>query len=107
MRTKFALLGLAFALTAASVVAQAGPTRTTLDIYGIDVEGGNSVLFVTPSGESVLIDTGNVAPGDVRDAGRIIAAAKDAGITQIDHLITTHWHPDHFGGMTELAKLIP
>src|ERR1700675_5092221 len=107
MRKKIAFLLLAFAVSAASLVAQTRTVRTTLDIYGIDVEGGNSVLFVTPSGESVLIDTGNVAPGDVRDAGRIIAAAKDAGITQIDHLITTHWHPDHFGGMTELAKLIP
>jgi competence protein ComEC len=106
MRTRFALLVLAFALRAASLAAQTRPPRTTLDIYVIDVEGGNSVLFVAPSGGSVLIDTGNVAPGDVRDAGRIFAAAKDAGITQIDHLITTHWHTDHFGGITELAKLI-
>jgi competence protein ComEC len=81
--------------------------RKTLDIYVVDVEGGNSVLFVTPSGESVLIDTGNVAPGAVRDAERIMAAAKDAGISQIDHLIITHWHGDHFGGLTELAARIP
>jgi len=63
---------------------------------------------VAPSGQSVLIDTGNVAPeAAVRDAGRILAAAKDAGLTQIDHLITTHWHGDHFGGMAEVAKRIP
>ena len=43
----------------------------------------------------------------VRDAERIMAAAKDAGLTQIDHLIITHWHGDHFGGMAELAKRIP
>jgi beta-lactamase superfamily II metal-dependent hydrolase len=82
--------------------------RTTLDIYVIDVEGGNATLFVPPSGQSVLIDTGNVAPdAAIRDAERIMAAIKDARLTQIDHLITTHWHGDHFGGMAELAKRIP
>jgi beta-lactamase superfamily II metal-dependent hydrolase len=88
-----------------SAVAQ---TRTTLDIYVVDVEGGNAVLFAAPSGQSLLIDTGNYGPeASVRDAERIVAAAKDAGLTQIDHLITTHWHGDHFGGMAEVAKRIP
>jgi competence protein ComEC len=107
MRKKFAFLLLAFAVSAASLVAQTRTARTTLDIYVVDVEGGNSVLFVAPSGESVLIDTGNVAPGAVRDAERIMAALKDAGVTQIDHLIITHWHGDHFGGLAELAARIP
>jgi len=107
MRIRIAFLVLAFGASAVLVNAQTRTPRATLDIYVIDVEGGNSVLFVPPSGESVLIDTGNVAPGNVRDAGRILAAAKDAGITRIDHLIITHWHGDHFGGLTELAKLIP
>src|SRR5947209_20059993 len=78
----------------------------TLDIYIVDVEGGNATLFVSPSGESLLIDTGNIGAGAPRDAGRIIAAMKDAGVQQIDHLITTHWHGDHFGGMAELASRI-
>jgi beta-lactamase superfamily II metal-dependent hydrolase len=83
-------------------------TRSTLDIYTVDVEGGNATLFVAPSGQSLLIDTGNYGPeASVRDAERIMAAAKDARLTQIDHLITTHWHGDHFGGMAELAKRIP
>jgi beta-lactamase superfamily II metal-dependent hydrolase len=83
-------------------------TRNTLDIYVVDVEGGNATLFVPPSGESVLIDTGNFAPDAAkRDAERIMAAAKDARLTQIDHLITTHWHGDHFGGMVEVANRIP
>src|SRR5438045_2397930 len=79
----------------------------TLDIYVVDVEGGNATLFVSPSGESLLIDTGNAgAIAAPRDAGRIIAAMKEAGVQQIDHLITTHWHGDHFGGMAELASKV-
>jgi len=78
-----------------------------LDVYVIDVEGGNATLFVWPSHESLLIDTGNAGAAAPRDAGRILEAAKDAGLQQIDHLITTHWHGDHFGGMAELAAKIP
>ncbi len=86
----------------------AAQTRTTLDIYVVDVEGGNATLFVAPSGQSLLIDTGNVGPqASVRDAERIMDAARDAHLTQIDHLITTHWHGDHYGGLAELAKRIP
>jgi beta-lactamase superfamily II metal-dependent hydrolase len=103
MRAKIALLTLALAFAATSSVAQ---TRSTLDIYVVDVEGGNAVLFVAPSGETVLIDTGNPGPAAVRDAERIMAAANDAGVAQIDHLITTHWHGDHFGGLPELASRI-
>ncbi len=91
--------------TAFSALAQ---TDSRLEIYVVDVEGGNATLFIAPSGESVLIDTGNVAPAAAeRDAARILAAAQDAGLTQIDHLITTHWHNDHFGGMSALAAQIP
>src|SRR5919197_5782535 len=78
----------------------------SLQIYVVDVEGGNATLFVSPSGESVLIDTGNGGAAAARDAGRIMAAMKDAGITQLDHLITTHWHGDHFGAMQELASKV-
>jgi competence protein ComEC len=102
-----AVAGLAAVVAAGSGCAFA-QARTTLDVYVVDVEGGNATLFVAPSGQSLLIDTGNFGPeASVRDAERIMAAAKDAGLTQIDHLITTHWHGDHFGGMAELAKRIP
>jgi competence protein ComEC len=103
-------LTMAAALAALLIASSsaAAQTRTTLDIYVVDVEGGNATLFVPPSGEAVLIDTGNVArEAALRDADRIMAAVKDAGLTQIDHLITTHWHNDHFGAMAELAKRIP
>src|SRR6202051_1346142 len=102
-----AVAGLAL-LASSGLDRAAAQTRTTLDIYVVDVEGGNATLFVAPSGESLLIDTGNVAPdAAIRDAGRIMDAAKDARLTQIDNLITTHWHGDHYGGMAELAKRIP
>src|SRR5438445_9357200 len=101
-----ALAVCAMLATAPKAMAQSQP-RKTLDVYVIDVEGGNATLFVSPSGESLLMDTGNVPPGAVRDAGRIMAAAKDAGLKQIDHLIITHWHGDHFGGLAELAPQIP
>ena len=78
------------------VAAAADAPRTTLDLYWIDVEGGAATLLVTPAGESVLIDSGN--PGR-RDADRIFqVAVKEAGLRKIDHLVTTHYHRDHFGG---------
>jgi competence protein ComEC len=88
-------------------VCSAQNPGTPLNIYVIDVEGGNATLFVSPSHESLLIDTGNAGAAAVRDAGRIMDAVKDAGLTQIDHLIITHWHGDHFGGLGELAAKIP
>ena len=92
---------------AASMLSLA-QTRTTLDVYVIDVEGGNATLFVSPSGESLLMDTGNIGPvAAPRDSGRIVDAMKDAGVQQIDHLIITHWHGDHFGGLQELAGKVP
>lgn len=95
-------------IVACGVVAvPAAQTRSSLDIYLVDVEGGNATLFVSPSGESLLIDTGNGGAAATRDADRIMAAVNDAGLKQIDHLITTHYHGDHFGAMAELAGRIP
>ena len=78
----------------------------TLDIYFIDVEGGQSTLIVTPGHESLLIDTGYAGNGG-RDADRIAAAAKAAGVTQIDYLLLTHFHGDHAGGAPEVAARLP
>jgi len=90
--------------TGAFAIQPAGKRRG-LDIYHIDVEGGASTLIVTPAGESVLVDAG--WPGfDGRDANRIEQAMKTAGITQIDHLVMTHYHVDHYGGIPELARRI-
>lgn len=94
-----------------------GLAAKTLDIYFIDVEGGQSTLLVTPERQAFLVDTGwagtgmaGSKPGDPtqsRDANRIVAAARDAGIKQIDYLLITHFHSDHDGGVVELAQLMP
>ena len=94
-------------LISASLLTAQTRTGKTLDIYVVDVEGGNATLFVSPSGESLLMDTGNGGAAAARDGERIMAAIKDAGLSRIDHLITTHWHGDHFGAMAEIAKRIP
>jgi glyoxylase-like metal-dependent hydrolase (beta-lactamase superfamily II) len=77
-----------------------------LEINFIDVMGGAATLIVTPDRESVLIDSG--WPGfDDRDPERIVHVLKDlAGCDHLDHLVTTHWHRDHFGGVAGLARRI-
>ena len=97
----------AVALIASAVLTSAPAAQTksakTFDIYLSDTEGGKATLFVSPSGESVLVDTGNPNP---RDTDRILAMLAEAGVTEIDHLILTHYHVDHVGGLQELAKRV-
>jgi competence protein ComEC len=78
--------------------------KKNLEVYFIDVEGGQSTLFVSPSGQSLLVDTGWAG---ARDAGRIASVAKLAGVSQIDYLVLTHYHADHAGGVVDLAGLMP
>lgn len=92
-------------------------TAKTLDIYFIDVEGGQSTLIVTPAGQVMLIDAGFPGtggfsaragdPAKARDPQRILAVAKQAGVSRIDYLLVTHFHADHAGGVPELSQLIP
>jgi beta-lactamase superfamily II metal-dependent hydrolase len=89
----------------AAVLGATAQVRTgTLSIYYVDTEGGQSTLFVGPSGESLLVDTGN--PGE-RDLGRITETLRTAGVARIDHLWTTHYHGDHVGALLELVKQFP
>jgi competence protein ComEC len=101
MRVLFATVSwLLAAMLGVAAQTASGPLR----IYYIDTEGGQSTLFVGPSGESLLVDTGNA--GD-RDLGRIADTLRAAGVTRIDHMWTTHYHGDHVGALLALAKQLP
>ena len=96
----------ALLMVVVGAVYLAGQARNpkALEIWVVDVEGGKAALFVTPTGQTAIIDTG--FPG-ARDIDRIMAAIADAGVKQIDYLVSTHYHVDHVGGLVELSKRIP
>ncbi|HYB65478.1 MAG TPA: MBL fold metallo-hydrolase [Steroidobacteraceae bacterium] len=111
-------IGKAFFLALLAGVTLCAPAAAEpgLQIYFIDVEGGQSTLVVTPGRHTLLIDTGWAGDGSgfrpggaqqARDANRILAAARDAGVGRIDYLLITHFHVDHDGGVSELAQLMP
>ena len=97
-------LALSIVVVAAALLAAQGQRTKPLEIWVVDVEGGKAALYVSPTGQTAMIDTG--FPG-ARDLDRIMAAIADAGIKQIDYLISTHYHVDHIGNVVELAKRIP
>lgn len=100
-------IGLAAILLGVAASAGFSVSTRPLDVYFVDVEGGAATLIVTPRAESVLIDCG-WPRADGRDARRIEHAARYvAGLSQIDHYVTTHWHTDHYGGIESLAALMP
>ncbi len=105
LRLRLLLVLVATVAVALSLNAK-GAAGGKLRVYVIDVEGGQSTLFVTPAGRSLLIDTG--WPGNnFRDADRIVAAAKSAGLRRIDAVLITHYHDDHVGGVPQLVQRIP
>jgi glyoxylase-like metal-dependent hydrolase (beta-lactamase superfamily II) len=96
---------LGFLCLGLGVISRAAPVHKNKDlhIYFVDVEGGQATLFVTPAGQSLLIDTG--WPGnDDRDANRIVAAARKAGLSKIDYVLITHFHQDHVGGSLTIGR---
>jgi Predicted hydrolase (metallo-beta-lactamase superfamily) len=103
---KVALPAVVAFLGCVSAFSGAAAAEKSLRMYFVDVEGGQATLFVTPEGDSLLIDTG--WPGNNgRDADRIVRAARDAGIEKIDYVLITHYHDDHVGGAPQLAAKIP
>jgi competence protein ComEC len=97
------LLALCFLATIFTTGRLSAANPMAMQIYVIDVEGGQATLFVAPTGESLLIDTG--WPGfNGRDADRILQSAKSAGISKLDYVLITHYHRDHVGGVPQLAQ---
>src|SRR5215831_12218152 len=84
-------------LSGALALVQPSPTNT-LRIYVIDVEGGGATLVISPSGQSMLIDSGSPGPAAERDSKRIADAMRAGGLTRINYLFTTHYDSDHVGG---------
>ena len=101
---KHAVLGIAALIALAAYAPAQTRDAKTLDIYIADTEGGKAVLFVSPGGQTALVDTG--FPG-ARDTDRITAMLTEAGVKRLDYLIATHYHLDHVGGLQELAKRFP
>jgi competence protein ComEC len=96
----------ALALAAVLLAAPSAQTQKPLQIFFVDVEGGQATLFDTPSGESMLIDTGFPGNGD-RDLNRVLDTIKSAGLKKIDYLIVTHYHSDHVGNAAAIAARLP
>lgn len=94
-----------FLLVFACNLAPAADAPRGLDVYFIDTEGGAATLLVTPAGETVLIDCGNPGPRDAERIHKVVT--EQAGLKAIDHLVITHWHADHYGGVDRLARLLP
>ena len=88
------------------IAAACMSAASTLDFYFIDVEEGSSTLIVSPSGRAMLVDAGSRGNRG-RDAGRVMAALKDAGVARLDYLLMTHYHNDHYGAVAELAGKVP
>jgi competence protein ComEC len=108
IRTATPVLRAILALTLlCPMLAESSPeSQKTLQIFFVDVEGGQATLLVTPTRQSLLIDTG-WSGNNGRDADRIVAAAKQAGINKIDYVLITHFHEDHVGGLPQLMARIP
>src|SRR5207247_4339582 len=102
---------------ALSVLIQIAAARTqspreqehkSVDIYYVGTEGGKAVLFVSPTGETLLFDTGTGGDGN-RDLDRILTVIKAANlpVEQLDHVIVSHYHGDHAGNAAALADKLP
>lgn len=100
MRTQFVL----FLLLICTCGNRTG--TSTLDIYFTDMDGGAGTLIVTPMNESILIDCGLGTPDHIY-ADRILKAAGDAGLQQIDYFIATHYHRDHIGCINYINSQLP
>jgi beta-lactamase superfamily II metal-dependent hydrolase len=95
-----------FSVIFLALIAAALPAADELVMYSIDTEGGKALLMISPSGQTMLVDTGFPGYND-RDTTRIVEAAKDAGVTKFDILLTTHYDLDHVNNTPSTVAKIP
>ncbi|MBL8167397.1 MAG: MBL fold metallo-hydrolase [Acidobacteria bacterium] len=77
-------------------------TQGRLQIYALDVGQGDSLLIISPTGKTVLIDGGNVQAGEA-----VIAALQRHGVKTIDLAVASHPHADHIGGLRRVLERVP
>jgi beta-lactamase superfamily II metal-dependent hydrolase len=87
-------------LLAGPITVALSQDRDSLDIYVLDSEGGEAVLYIAPTGEAMLFDTGREETFD-----RILALVEQEAIQVLDYVIVSHYHSDHVGGAANLPKL--
>jgi competence protein ComEC len=69
-------------------------TGGTLEVHNINVGQSSSTLFIGPTGETMLVDT-----GDFNDDGEyVLEYLQRHDIDRIDHLVVSHNDADHIGG---------
>jgi beta-lactamase superfamily II metal-dependent hydrolase len=74
-------------------------TNQPLKVHFINVGQGDSILIVTPEGNTMLID------GGPKDSGAdLVSYLKKQGINKINVIVATHPHEDHIGGLINVIN---
>lgn len=72
-------------------------TSGDMVVHFIDVGQGDSIFIELPNSETMLIDAGEIGQGDL-----VSTYIFSQGYDTIDHVVATHTHSDHIGGMPEV-----